>query len=163
MKCSSTGRLSGIVLGDKICQRISNLKLSHKNTEAAVCLNVMNSFNLLEQLSRPLTCVGCCNYHGVRYRNQQLICSIHPYGHNELTNCPDFVAYFVDMESIVQVIKEIQPDVEILQQSDTRVTLKGKFVSRTGTDDIEYFTPLRLMSASFSGEKEHCTYVLPKQ
>ncbi|BCL39785.1 hypothetical protein [Nostoc sp. MS1] len=123
----------------------------------------MEHFDVQEQLSRPLTCVGCGNYHGGRYGNQRLVCGIHPYGYSELTNCPDFVAYEVEMHGFIEIIKEVQPSVEIVQQSDTKITLKGKFVSRTGTDDIEYFTQLRLMSASFSGEKERRTYVLPRQ
>lgn len=123
----------------------------------------MSNFDVPKQLSRPLACVGCRNYHGGIYGKKLLFCGIHPCGYSELTNCPDFVACFVDLESIVEIIKEIQPSVEIVQQSDTKIPLKGKLVSRTGTDDIEYFTPLRLMSASISsGEKECCTYVLPR-
>ncbi|HEY9804539.1 MAG TPA: hypothetical protein V6D25_29675 [Leptolyngbyaceae cyanobacterium] len=68
----------------------------------------------------------------------------------------------VDMNSIVEVVKQIQLNVEIIEQSDTKVILKGEFVSRTGTDDIEYFTQLRLMSASLREGEKRRTYVLPR-
>lgn len=45
--------------------------------------------------SRPTACIGCLNYHGIRYGTAKatrtcLICAVHPYGWQENSPCPDW-------------------------------------------------------------------------
>lgn len=46
-------------------------------------------FNFDDQWTRPITCVGCNNYHGVKYGSNVLVCAIHAHGWED-DNCPDF-------------------------------------------------------------------------
>lgn len=39
----------------------------------------------------PLVCLGCSNYDGEFYGDNQLICAIHPYGWLDDEDCPDFL------------------------------------------------------------------------
>jgi len=56
-------------------------------------------------------------------------------------------------------LKTIQPNVQVIEEGENKIRLKGKFISRTGTDDIEYFTRWKLQSASIRGGEEYRTYV----
>ncbi|MEM8780287.1 MAG: hypothetical protein AAGF26_15740 [Cyanobacteria bacterium P01_G01_bin.49] len=45
--------------------------------------------------TRPITCLGCCHYHGQfygynRHLRTQLICGFHPYGWLKNNQCPDW-------------------------------------------------------------------------
>jgi hypothetical protein len=42
-----------------------------------------------EGCDTPIACIGCSNYDGEFYGDNQLICAIHPYGYSDKT-CPDF-------------------------------------------------------------------------
>ncbi len=67
--------------------------------------------------------------------------------------------FLITTEDIKQVVKVIQPFVEIVRESDYSLTLEGKFISMSGTDDITYFTGWGLQSASFGTQKQRRTYV----
>ncbi|MCA1994816.1 MAG: hypothetical protein LDL41_22625 [Coleofasciculus sp. S288] len=50
-----------------------------------------------EWLDRPSACKGCQHYHGRRYKGEQLVCGMHPYGPGDQPNpakwsktCPDW-------------------------------------------------------------------------
>jgi hypothetical protein len=68
------------------------------------------------------------------------------------------------MDNLQELINTTQPNVEIIQESETRITLQGNFISKSGTDDLEYFIGLRLISASFpfNNKLERRTYQKPK-
>ncbi|ODG97985.1 hypothetical protein A4S05_00795 [Nostoc sp. KVJ20] len=68
------------------------------------------------------------------------------------------------MDNLQELINKIQPNIEIIQQSETKITLQGNFISKSGTDDLEYFISLRLISASFAfnNKLERRTYQKPK-
>ncbi|WP_375515838.1 hypothetical protein, partial [uncultured Nostoc sp.] len=53
------------------------------------------------------------------------------------------------MDNLQELINTIQPNVKITLESETRITLQGNLISKSGTDDLEYFIGLRLISASF--------------
>lgn len=42
-----------------------------------------------DEVSRPIACIGCTNYHGVEYGDNVLVCGIHPNGWDS-DNCPDY-------------------------------------------------------------------------
>ncbi len=46
-------------------------------------------FDFDDQVSRPIVCIGCANYHGVEYGDNVLVCGIHPNGWDS-ENCPDY-------------------------------------------------------------------------
>ncbi|RCJ41996.1 hypothetical protein A6770_35505 [Nostoc minutum NIES-26] len=46
-------------------------------------------FDFDDQLTRPIACIGCANYHGVEYGGNVLVCAIHAQGWED-DNCPDF-------------------------------------------------------------------------
>lgn len=50
----------------------------------------------IHEICRPSSCVGCKNYHGVRYGAERLICGMHPYGWGDET-CPDFEEAYNDL------------------------------------------------------------------
>jgi hypothetical protein len=105
-----------------------------------------------EQITQPAVCIGCTNYHREKYGGDELICAIHPYGWDGVS-CPDFTNSLNDYRSMLEMVKVIQPNVEIIKHSGNKITLRGKFISRTGTDDLEYFTEWRLQSASMRNEE----------
>jgi hypothetical protein len=48
-------------------------------------------------LSRPESCNGCGNYHGIAYGTSRLhrstlVCAMHPYGWHDSPQCPDWTA-----------------------------------------------------------------------
>ncbi|RCJ32364.1 hypothetical protein A6V25_35160 [Nostoc sp. ATCC 53789] len=68
------------------------------------------------------------------------------------------------MDNLQELINKIQPNIEIIQESETKITLQGNFISKSGTDDLKYFISLRLISASFTfnNKLERRTYQKPK-
>ncbi len=45
--------------------------------------------DIYDEEPRPVSCVGCDNYHGQYYGENLLVCAMHPYGFND-DSCPDF-------------------------------------------------------------------------
>ncbi|WP_341531644.1 hypothetical protein WKK05_36340 (plasmid) [Nostoc sp. UHCC 0302] len=48
-----------------------------------------DDFDFDDQVSRPIACIGCANYHGQEYGGNVLVCAIHAHGWDN-ENCPDF-------------------------------------------------------------------------
>ncbi|MFN6567960.1 hypothetical protein [Dendronalium sp. ChiSLP03b] len=48
-----------------------------------------DDFEFDDQLTKPIACIGCANYHGVEYGGNVLVCAMQPQGWND-ENCPDF-------------------------------------------------------------------------
>ncbi|WP_143855656.1 MULTISPECIES: hypothetical protein [Nostoc cyanobionts] len=48
-------------------------------------------FEFDEQVFRPVACIGCSNYHGVKSGEHFLVCGIYPLAYYDDENRPDFI------------------------------------------------------------------------
>ncbi|MGF1939604.1 MAG: hypothetical protein RM347_035680 [Nostoc sp. ChiQUE02] len=48
-----------------------------------------DDFDFDDQVSRPIACIDCANYHGQEYGGNLLVCGFHAQGWDD-EDCPDF-------------------------------------------------------------------------